>query len=567
MPHPFLATLVLQYAISLPWVMSLLAVLTLLIHLTYRAQVRGLSWRVRWILPTLRTLAMSAVVLSVLRPVVTRRRISSERAPVAIVFDDSRSMGVVDSARTPAELVGIADALGKLPAEANDQQTRSIQADCDQLSDKADEVARARSELDYARLSGRGVEIAQQRLDRAVGDLQSSARLALGKVSASMKNSSLERSLAYLARVPSVNDRQSWLDHVRDRARSLASAAEQMRFGRDAELYRNDPAVRDACQMVAELSRLQLCEAVVFDAQAGLLQRLGLETSVLGYGISDHVKPIAMRSADAPYQPLEAQGGISNLTGGIGAVLASLSAEPPRAVVLFSDGRQTGADVDVASLSSLGVPVFTVGVASRSGIRDVSIQNVSLPYYARVNEPVALRTEIHMAGLVGATTDLTITGGGAIDSRRITFADEHPVIVQLGRRFPTTGPSRVTLEVSEVPGEMAAENNRVERWVEVLPRATTRPVDMAKPATRPADEAELADLSGDESTLRRLAEATGGQFFRLDQIAMLAKKIDAIHDDVNRPIEIPLWDGPYLLALVVGCLSAEWAVRKRMGLV
>lgn len=567
MLHTFISTLVLQYAVSLPWVIGLLGLLTLLIHFTYRAQVSHLPMTRRWILPTLRTLAVSAVVLSVLRPVVTRQRISSERAPVAIVFDTSRSMSVVDSARNAAELVGITDTLGKLPAEARDEQTLAIQADCDLLSSKADDVARARSELDYARLSGRGEDAAGQRLDRAVVDLQTTARSASTRISSSMKNSPLERTLAFLARVPTPADKQGWLDRLRDRARSVASGAEQLRFARDAELYRTDPAVRDACQPVAELSRLQLAEAMVFDTQAGFMHRLGYDTAMLGYGISDQVKAIAMRSGDSAYQPLEADGSVSNLTGGIAAVLASLSAVPPRAVVLFSDGRQTGADVDVASLASLGVPIFTVGSASRSGIRDLSIQNVSLPYYAFVNEPVTLRAEIHAPGLTGSSTHLTVTAGGATESRAITFGDEHPLMVQFDRRFPNTGPASVTMEVAGVPGEMTLENNRIERWIQVLGRATTRPADMNRPATRPADEAEWTDLTGDESTLRRLAEATGGQFFRLDQIDALARRVNEIHDDVNHPIEIPLWDGPYLLALVVGCLSAEWAVRKRLGLV
>jgi hypothetical protein len=486
---------------------------------------------------------------------------------VVILFDNSRSMGVTDSARSSAELVGIADALGKLPPEAKDEQTLSIQADCDLLSSKADEVARARSELDYARLSGRGQDVASQRLDRAIADLQTTARSASAKIPASMKNTNLERTLAYLSRGPSASDKQGWLDRLRDRARAVAGSAEQLRAARDEELYRTDRAVRDACQGVADLTRLQLAEAMVFDARSGLMQRLGFETAVQGYGISDAVKPIAMRSGDSAYQPLEAEGIISNLSGGIAAVLASLSAAPPRAVVLFSDGRQTGEDADVSSLSSLGVPVFTVGAASRSGIRDASIQNLTLPYFAFVNEPVQIRAEIHAPGLTGASTQLTMSGGGVTESKSITFADDHPMPIGFDRRFPTTGPSQVTIEVAPVPGEMSLENNKVERWVHVLPRSTTRPVDMTRPATRPVGEAELTDLSGDEYTLRRLAEVTGGQFFRMDQIDALARRIDAIHDDVNHPIEIPLWDGPYLFALVLGCLSAEWAVRKRMGLV
>jgi hypothetical protein len=49
-------------------------------------------------------------------------------------------------------------------------------------------------------------------------------------------------------------------------------------------------------------------------------------------------------------------------------------------------------------------------------------------------------------------------------------------------------------------------------------------------------------------------------------VDLLPKRLNDLRDDVNRPIEVPLWDGPYLFLLVLGCLSAEWGIRKRYGL-
>lgn len=559
-----IASLQLQYAQSLPWVILLLAGLSLLILFTYRAQVRQLPPAKRWILPALRILAVSAVAMSILRPVVTRQRVSGERAPVVILLDDSRSMSVIDSARNPAELVGIAATLGKLPPDTRDKQLQAIGTECDLLSTRADDVARARSELDYARLSGRGEETARTRLDQAIADLQVTARSASSRISASMKNSSLERTLAYLSQAPAGSERQNWLDHVRERARGAAASAEQMRFSRDAELFRSNPQVREACQPLQTLDRLQLSESAVFDVGGGLLARLGAGTSVLGYGISDAVTPIPVASTEPP--SLSADGSISNLTGGVRAVLDSLAVSPPRAVVLFSDGRQTGADPDTTAVAVHGVPVFTVDIASRSGIKDLTIENAFVPANAMVGETVSLRAEIRAPGFTGTTTTLTITGGGPDETRPITFTDDRPVSVQFNRRFTSAGVGHLALELGSVPGEMAYDNNHIDRWITVAPRSATRPADMARPATRPAIETEMADLTGDEGFLRRLAEATGGQFFRLDQLDLLAGKINQIHDDVNRPVEIPLWDGPYVLALVLGCLAAEWGLRKRFGL-
>src|ERR1019366_5402772 len=72
-----IAALHLQYLQSLPWVILVVAVLTLLILFTYPAQIRQISPAKRWVLPALRILAVWAVALSILRPVITRQRVST----------------------------------------------------------------------------------------------------------------------------------------------------------------------------------------------------------------------------------------------------------------------------------------------------------------------------------------------------------------------------------------------------------------------------------------------------------------------------------------------------------
>jgi hypothetical protein len=563
-----LAALDLKYSQALPWVILLWAGMVLLILLTYPPQLRQSPPLKRWILPGLRMLAVTAIAFSILRPVVTRQRVSTERAPVVVLFDNSRSMSVTDLARAPAELVGIAASLGRLPAETVDKQIQAVQTECDLLSAKADDVARCRAELDYARLSGRGQENAEARLNQAVAAFQKIARTASVEASQSMKNSPLIGTLAYLERVPTGVDKQAWLDRIRNSARSAAGAAEAARIERDNKLFESDPSVRELCKPLQLLSRLQLGETVVFDSAGGLLTRLGADTAVQGFGISDRVVQIAVDRHEADYQPLAADGTVSNLTGGIHAVLDSMSAYPPRAVVLFSDGRQTGEDNDRAAAVSQGVPIFTVGSASRSGIRDLTVSSVAVPSIATVGDPINVRIELRAPGLAGSSSTLMVTGGGPDEIRPITFGNA-PMVVQLNRQFDTAGPGHLTFELTNLPGEMSYDNNKTERWIKVQRRQALRPDHppaLPPPATRPSTEIEMADLNGDEGNLRRLAESSGGQFFRLDQIDLLARRLNEIHDDVNHPVEIPLWDSPYLLAVVLGCLAAEWGLRKRCGL-
>ena len=55
------------------------------------------------------------------------------------------------------------------------------------------------------------------------------------------------------------------------------------------------------------------------------------------------------------------------------------------------------------------------------------------------------------------------------------------------------------------------------------------------------------------------SESSGGQFLRLDQVDLLPKLAErnSARRCASHPMEIPLWDGAYLYALVLGCLAAE----------
>ncbi len=82
-----------------------------------------------------------------------------------------------------------------------------------------------------------------------------------------------------------------------------------------------------------------------------------------------------------------------------------------------------------------------------------------------------------------------------------------------------------------------------------------------------SEEAEMVNLSGDESLLRRLAASTGGEMLHLDEVERLPDTLEREQARRSRFAEVSLWDSPYLFAFVLACLAAEWALRKRLGLV
>src|SRR5438876_541612 len=137
---------------------ALVAVIVAAVAWAYSPQLRAAPPRWGWLLPGLRIVALIALAVSVLKPVAARPRAAWEKGAVMFLVDESQSMGIADTGRSPAQLVALADGLGLLPSGARPDLTAGLRPQLELVRAAADRVARARSEADYARLSGRGVE-------------------------------------------------------------------------------------------------------------------------------------------------------------------------------------------------------------------------------------------------------------------------------------------------------------------------------------------------------------------------------------------------------------------------
>src|SRR5437763_1416126 len=83
----------------------------------YWPQMRTLRGPWKWVLPSLRGIALVVLAISIVRPVVVRPRTPAERGAIVLLIDRSQSMGVSDAGRTPSELVALADGLQMLPRD------------------------------------------------------------------------------------------------------------------------------------------------------------------------------------------------------------------------------------------------------------------------------------------------------------------------------------------------------------------------------------------------------------------------------------------------------------------
>jgi hypothetical protein len=77
---------------------------------------------------------------------------------------------------------------------------------------------------------------------------------------------------------------------------------------------------------------------------------------------------------------------------------------------------------------------------------------------------------------------------------------------------------------------------------------------------------EYADPRLNEGFLRRLARQTGGQYAPIAEASRLVSALSATVPQTLEPEQRDLWHEPWAFVLVIALLSAEWIMRRYLGL-
>lgn len=88
--------------------------------------------------------------------------------------------------------------------------------------------------------------------------------------------------------------------------------------------------------------------------------------------------------------------------------------------------------------------------------------------------------------------------------------------------------------------------------------------DLRLPVTEP--RFEMGDTDMNAGLLRSMAEATGGRFFREENLHELPPLLESKDETVRTSVEIPLWSAPIMFLLFLLLATSEWLTRKLSGL-
>jgi hypothetical protein len=440
----------------------------------YRSQLGLLPQPWKWIVPGLRVAAMAVLALALVKPVVVRLRNPWEQGAVVLLVDRSRSMSVVDARRSMAQRIALADALGALPPGTRPIVSQDLRSRAQALPSMVDALAAARSELDYAQLSGRGTDAAEQRLRDATAGFIAAANSL--KSDASVRNGTgrfMQACDDLTALFDSAAKRRGdWLTQLRHGVESVVNDSVEFQSAADTELARINPQVRAAANQIGGMSRLAMVNRAIGDPRAGLLNNLPPQTPVLAFEAAPALAPIA--TSDFTASTAAADGDSSDLSGAIAALRQKLAGQSVQAVVLYSDGRQVGGS---AVAPALDQPLFTVGAA---GVvrRDISLSGFELPTEMFAGETITARLEISGTGVHDLSADVRVVAhadaqGGAtqpadvVQTRHIAIS-EGKLSLQFPIHATAGGVLSVSASLEHFAPDVTAANVLAQRRVKVV---------------------------------------------------------------------------------------------------
>jgi hypothetical protein len=141
-----------------------------------------------------------------------------------------------------------------------------------------------------------------------------------------------------------------------------------------------------------------------------------------------------------------------------------------QAVVLITDGNSTVGMNPLYEAEELGVPVFTIGVGDTSEQKDILIRKVLTNEITYVGTKVPVNVMVHSAGFGGERIQVSLREGA-------TIIDEKSLVLEPGTRdylVPLSfipekeGMQKFEAEISQLPGELALQNNRMSFFTKVL---------------------------------------------------------------------------------------------------
>ena len=255
-----------------------------------------------------------------------------------------------------------------------------------------------------------------------------------------------------------------------------------------------DPKAKAAALDLAKVAghpepdRLALAQGLLEKDDGALLRELQKKHRVRLYLVSTAARPLAEIDKPEDVAPaleklkkVEASGDQSRLGAGVRQVLTELRGVPPTAIVILTDGQTTEGET-IAKAAEFaarkGVPLYPIGLGDPEAPRDLELSELLVDDVVFVDDLVRFQPKLTSKGF--AKQPLTIklkqkvpTSGDPnavkeLETIKVNAPpDGQPMRVEIGHRPRETGQITYIVEVETRPRELQAENNKIEKTINV----------------------------------------------------------------------------------------------------
>lgn len=399
----------LRWAGDWPWWMGLGVGLALaaVAWVLYRRDGREGSPVLRYVLPTLRALAVLMIVLMLSGPVLHHRKVTGELAHLIVALDGSESMQLTDTAMDAGRKIAIAQRLGLLEGSGASLE----------MPNAAGKLADARNGA--ASIAALDPSAQGAAIDKARAEFAALVNDADGLLDKGSKDRDLVNRFRGEVTGPARKLAEMELKAVDDRTRA---AAELTRLGELAGRWsrevseqfqhqlESDPAaapLRAALAKFDGMPRSVRVQALLLEGkpEQRLLARLAAQHDVqlvtMDNGVVKQVWQPSSEQSSLPSQLPTPKGEITNLTSGLEFAIGNQGHAGKAAVIVISDGQHNAGPAPLDAAKVLGgrkVPVYTIGIGSQVPPRDIAVVRAVVPdsvfHEDRVRGTVVLKEEV-----------------------------------------------------------------------------------------------------------------------------------------------------------------------------
>ena len=160
----------------------------------------------------------------------------------------------------------------------------------------------------------------------------------------------------------------------------------------------------------------------------------------------------------------------TDIGGALRQLRAAAEERNLQGVLLLTDGNPTTGSSVLAEAEELGVPVSAVGIGDTTVPQDILLQRVVANTITYVGTKVPVNVTLKSSGFTNERVEVTLLEGGTARDRKTMTLEPgiRQYEVPLSFKPDADGMKKITVEVSQLPGELSTQNNRSSLYVKVL---------------------------------------------------------------------------------------------------